>query len=92
MQSVWMQVDKPRRERNPGSSRMGFSRSVPYLGVFTDEPAKIVRRLGRPKTPFVPAPAPSLRGAALWVEPVPVDSPAEVYGGYGSPEFGVSFF
>jgi hypothetical protein len=34
-----------------------MSRSQPCLGVFTDDPRKIVRRLPRPKTPFVPAPA-----------------------------------
>jgi hypothetical protein len=33
-----------------------FSKSSPCLGIFTDHPANIRRRLGRPTTPFVPAP------------------------------------
>jgi hypothetical protein len=35
---------------------MSLSRSSPCLGVFTDEPTNIARRLPRPRTPFVPAP------------------------------------
>jgi hypothetical protein len=35
---------------------MTSSRSSPCLGVFTDEPVNIARRLPRPPTPFVPAP------------------------------------
>jgi hypothetical protein len=41
---------------------------MPYLGVFTDDPFVIVRRLGRPKTPFVPAPSQPADFGATWVE------------------------
>jgi hypothetical protein len=42
---------------------MTLSRSQPCFEVFTDDPESIARRLPRPKTPFVPAPALPVRAA-----------------------------
>jgi hypothetical protein len=55
MDSIWLSdalAGRPSR----GKSQMTSSRSSPCLGVFTDEPVNIARRLPRPPTPFVPAP------------------------------------
>jgi hypothetical protein len=55
MDAIWLSdafAGRPLR----GRSQMTSSRSSPCLGVFTDEPVNIARRLARPRTPFVPAP------------------------------------
>jgi hypothetical protein len=54
MNSPWLDCDDL-----PLSYRLKkrvFSKSSPCLGIFTDHPVNIMRRIGRPKTPFVPAP------------------------------------
>jgi hypothetical protein len=58
MDSIWLSCDAPRARRS--SSRRQKSRSGPslYMGIFTEDPAEIARRLPRPRTPFVPAPVP----------------------------------
>jgi hypothetical protein len=55
MDAIWLSdalACRPSRTK----SQMTSSRSSPCLGVFTDEPVNIARRLPRPRTPFVPAP------------------------------------
>jgi hypothetical protein len=54
MTSPWLDCDD--LPLNWRSKNGVFSKSSPCFGVFTDHPANIIRRLGRPKTPFVPAP------------------------------------
>jgi hypothetical protein len=53
MNSVWLCCDNV---YSACSSKKDYSRSIPYFGVFTDDPARIALRISRPKTPFVPAP------------------------------------
>jgi hypothetical protein len=75
---------------------------VPVLGVFTEDPAVIARRLGRPKTPFVPAPSESVRLGEKWTasddaaESICDSPPAAFGGGFDSPKvvtaYGISIF
>jgi hypothetical protein len=94
MESVWLSEIGCSTQ----SSKMTFSRSSPCLGVFTDEPRKIARRLARPKTPFVPAPSQTLNDGFKWAESAPsaenfADSPPVAFdGGFTEPEDGLSFF
>jgi hypothetical protein len=61
MNSLWVSVNGEGvtsvccDKRAVARSRLG-TRRTPVLGIFTDHPANIVRRLPRPLTPFVPAP------------------------------------
>jgi hypothetical protein len=50
------------------ASKFTSSASVPYFGVFTDDPVIIAHRLGRPKTPFVPPPVRSVSCDGRWVD------------------------
>jgi hypothetical protein len=57
MNALWLgSEDEFTNPTNGHSNKFASSRSVPFLGIFTDDPAMIARRLPRPKTPFVPAP------------------------------------
>jgi hypothetical protein len=93
MESVWLSENGFSKHSN----KMMFSRS-PFLGVFTDEPRKLARRLVRPKTPFVPAPEGRLKEGLKWTNLTPwsenfVDSGSVGFpDGLTEPECGISFF
>lgn len=60
MNSVWLCVDAgdaaPLRAGKRRARAQTPGAPVPVLGIFTDDPKSIARRLPRPLTPFVPAP------------------------------------
>jgi hypothetical protein len=97
--SVWLccKAESPRPAGND-AAMFSSSHSLSYFGIFTDDPAAIAVRLGRPRTPFVPAPTHVLPWSEQWVgswgsaENVD-DSPRA---GFGSPRFasahGVNIF
>jgi hypothetical protein len=109
MNSLWLCVDADAAEPPRMAKRLPRSRSCgvqpPVLGIFTDEPAIIAKRLPRPLTPFVPAPEPvHVRcdaGPAGWEESATTDGfispPRESAFEFGTPKysevgFGISIF
>jgi hypothetical protein len=98
MDSLWLCVDaEPAKPLRSGRTPLVRSRSsgvqTPVLGIFTDHPVNIARRLPRPTTPFVPAPDAVLpqKQPAWDQEPGPeaiCDSPPVDLGfGFGDPRY-----
>jgi hypothetical protein len=98
MDSLWLCVDaEPAKPLRSGKAALVRSQSsgvqAPVLGIFTDHPANIARRLPRPTTPFVPATEFALpRKQAAWdqapgPEPMCDSPPADLGFEFGSPSY-----
>jgi hypothetical protein len=103
MNSVWLCCDaEPSRLLQRRRSTGTISQTAPVLGVFTDDPAIIARRMGRPRTPFVPSPPPAVDFREKWASSDDAsesicDSPTAAFGGaFDSPRVttacGISIF
>jgi hypothetical protein len=93
MNSLWICCDA--QSGRPKRSRMITSRSSPCFGVFTDDPVNIARRLPRPITPFVPAPATAVGDSQRCPDPYD-NAPADLAFDFGNqspePGCGLEFF
>jgi hypothetical protein len=108
MDSLWLCVDHAPAMSLKGTKRSRAKSAAggtqhPILGIFTDTPMNIARRLPRPLTPFVPAPEPAVTQKQVVWDDVPAqhhvcDSPpadmAFSFGGSKCTEFdcGISLF
>jgi hypothetical protein len=98
MNSAWLSCEaETERTRHARAGKKCLSRSAPCLGIFTEHPREIVRRLVRPKTPFVPAPLQPIDFDAAWVssdDPLNFafeSSPSAFADGFGDPTLATAF-
>jgi hypothetical protein len=98
MNSVWLCVDaEPAKPLRSGKKALRRTQSTgvqtPVLGIFTDHPVNIARRLPRPLTPFVSAPEPALpQKQSIWdqetsPEPTCDSPPVDLGFGFGDPQY-----